>query len=74
MELPPKRRVRVCNTSPSIIGNLCNGCDWLEVLTRRHRFHEEERFYCNKAGLFVEPGSMTQARCDEIREVRRYTR
>ena len=68
-----KRRVRVRNTSTAIKGTLCDGCDWLEVLTRRYRFREEERYYCDKGGFTVDPHAMTEEECQKIREIRKGT-
>ena len=66
-----RHRVRVRNTSQAIKGTLCDCCDWLEVLTRRYRFHEEERYYCDKGGFTVDPHAMTEKQCQKIRELRR---
>ena len=80
MEIQPKRRPRVRNTSDATKGTVCHGCDWFEVLTSSKwspeitQFVEAERYCCCKSGATVEPRAMTRERCDEIREVRRYTR
>ena len=72
METPPKRRIRVCNTSLLIKDTICNGCDYLEVLDRRTRYGDSEHYYCNKCGLHIEPRNMTKEACDEIRKLRNY--
>ena len=46
---------RWCNTSHLIAGTKCNGCDFMEVLTRRHRFYESEHYYCNYRGRYIDP-------------------
>ena len=50
-----RRTPRWCNTSSKIAGTRCNGCDYLEVLLRKHRFYTEEHYYCNYRGFFLDP-------------------
>lgn len=61
-----RRSQRWCNTSPSIAGTRCNGCDYCEVLLRRMRFHTEERYYCNYRGRHVDPHAVECPRGDEL--------
>ena len=71
MEQFNKRVPNWCNTSDAIKGTICNGCDWLEVLTRKYRFYNEEHYYCNKCGSNIDPKAMTEEMCKRIREVRK---
>lgn len=60
-----RRTPRWCNTSHLIAGTRCNGCDYLEVLTRKHRFYTDEHYYCNRLRRYVEPHSVDCPKEDE---------
>ena len=47
--------IRVKNTSYKIVGTLCNGCDYCEVLIKRRNTFEQEIYMCDILRAYVDP-------------------
>ena len=60
-----RRTPRWVNTSYHIAGTRCNGCDYLEVLLRKHRFYTEEHYYCNYRGRYITPETVDCPKGDD---------
>lgn len=56
----PRRIDTIIHESQLIGGSLCNGCMCLEVIKKRHKMADDERYYCRHRKGYFNPKEITE--------------